>query len=974
MQPDYNDSLVFSLKRIASKEITLFFASPIAYLFLASFAVVTLFVFFWGESFFARNISDVRPLFEWMPILLIFLASTLTMRLWSEEQRTGTIEYLMTQPLPLWHFVLGKFIGCLYLLALALLITLPLPITVSIMGDLDWGPVFSGYIAAFLLGAAYLSIGLFVSARSNNQIVSLISAVALCSGFYMVGSQMLTSLVANTPADLLRLIGTGSRFDSITRGVIDLRDLYYYLSIIAVFLVLNIFVLERQRWTQKKTSKTVKQNHQFWYVTTALLTVNLIGGNLWLGQINSLRIDTTEGNQYSVSDATRGYLAQLQEPLLVRGYFSSKTHPLLAPLVPQLRDLIREYEIAGQGRVRSEFIDPTVDTELEKDANQKYGIEPTPFQVADRYQASIVSSYFNVVVQYGDQHEVLGFRDLIEVKSKGPQDIDVMLRNPEHDLTRAIKTVLNSYQSEGNLFDTVKTDLTFNAYISTQEKLPEALATYLEEITLVVNELASSSSGKLTVNFIDPEADNGSVARQIETDYGFKPMATSLFNPDRFYFYLTLTAKEQVVQIPLGDLTKEEFDRNLDAAVKRFAAGFTKNVALVAPEVNPQMARFGMSGPSFRQLEEFMSAELNVNKEDLSDGSVSGNADILLLIAPKDLDEKQLFAVDQFLMQGGTVVAATSPYVSDNRGRTLGITEQRSGLDEWLSHHGIKVEKSLVMDVQNVPFPVPVPRNIGGFQMQELHMLDYPYFIDVRGDGLNSDSLITADLPQATLPWASPIILDEEQHKNRKVTELMRSSEDSWTSTSLSIMPRIDRHGKALYDIPDERASHLLGVVSEGTFASYFAGKDSPLLDSEPAAQTEDVSDTPDTAAEEKLSVSSVIEKSPNSSRIILISSNEFLRDEILQTVGAAAGGQYHQTIQLMQNIVDWSLEDSGLLSIRSRGHFNRTLPPMDTDTQKFWEYANYALAFVALILIALVQKRRKHKVHAKFVEALAQA
>ncbi|MCB1730805.1 MAG: ABC transporter permease, partial [Halieaceae bacterium] len=98
--------------RIAAKETAIFFASPVAYLFLATFAAVTLFVFFWGEAFFARNIADVRPLFEWMPILLIFLASALTMRMWSEERRSGTLEYVHAQPVPLWHFIVGKFLAC----------------------------------------------------------------------------------------------------------------------------------------------------------------------------------------------------------------------------------------------------------------------------------------------------------------------------------------------------------------------------------------------------------------------------------------------------------------------------------------------------------------------------------------------------------------------------------------------------------------------------------------------------------------------------------------------------------------------------------------------------------------------------------------------------------------------------------------------------------------------------------------------
>ena len=124
-----------TITKIAKKEIGLFFSSPIAYLFLAAFAAVSLFAFFWGEAFFARNIADVRPLFEWMPLLLIFLCSTITMRLWSEERRSGTLEHVLTQPVPLWHFVVGKFLGCVVLLVIALAITLPLPITVAVLGD-----------------------------------------------------------------------------------------------------------------------------------------------------------------------------------------------------------------------------------------------------------------------------------------------------------------------------------------------------------------------------------------------------------------------------------------------------------------------------------------------------------------------------------------------------------------------------------------------------------------------------------------------------------------------------------------------------------------------------------------------------------------------------------------------------------------------------------------------------------------------
>lgn len=955
MQP--NRSATSNIWRIANKEVTLFFASPIAYLFLATFAAVTLFVFFWGEAFFARNIADVRPLFEWMPLLLIFLASTLTMRLWSEERRTGTLEHVLTQPVPLWHFVVGKFVGCLVLLSVALIITLPLPITVSVIADLDWGPVWAGYLATFLLGATYLSIGLFVSARSNNQIVSLISAVALCGVFYLVGSPAITDFFGNTTGEWLRTLGTGSRFDAITRGMIDLRDLYYYLSLIAVFLSLNTFSLERERWAAGKG----RTGHQLWRAVTLLLVANALGANLWLGQISALRVDTTEGNQYSISDATQQYLDRLQEPLLLRGYFSSKTHPLLSPLVPQLRDLMREYEVAGNGRVRVEIVDPVKNPELEKEANQKYGIEPVPFQVADRHQSSIVSSYFNVVVQYGDEHEVLSFRDLIEVKADDATNIDVRLRNPEYDLTSAIKKVLRSWQAGGNLFDTVQGDLTFKAYVSDAGKLPKPLTDFREQMNTVLNEFKQDSGGQLQVQFINPQAGDGQIAQRIAEEYGFQPMATNLFSNDSFYFYLTLTQGDQVVQIPLGDMSETRFRQNLEAGIKRFASGFTKTVALVTPP-GGGYGPYGAGGPQFSQLQNFLGADLNVQSEDLSDGSVSGDADILLLAAPKNLGEKALFAVDQFLMQGGTIVAATSPYSANISNRSLSLQEQTSGLSDWLAHHGLKIGDSVVMDSKNSAFPVPVTRNLGGFQVQEMRMLDYPYFVDLRGDRLNQENMITSDLQQLTMAWASPIEIDQAKQGDRKITELMHSSPESWLSTSTNVMPRIGPNGAVPFTPEGETGPRLLGVISEGRFDSFFAGKESPLLAQAPDKDSEEAA-TEDSAATEEpadITVSSVIQRSPDSARIVLFSSNDFLRDQVMSMAAAGSRTQYLGNLQLLANTVDWSLEDTALLSIRARGHFNRTLPPLERSTQLFWEYLNYGLAALALVLIALAQRQRK--------------
>jgi len=376
-----------------------------------------------------------------------------------------------------------------------------------------------------------------------------------------------------------------------------------------------------------------------------------------------------------------------------------------------------------------------------------------------------------------------------------------------------------------------------------------------------------------------------------------------------------------------------------------------------------------MGGSQFDQLEDVLSADLNVKREDLSDGSVDSEADILLLAAPKDLDQTQLFAVDQFLMRGGTVIAATSPFSANLMRNSLSMQRHNSGLDQWLQHHGFKLDEQLVLDPQNSAFPVPVTREVGAFRFQELRMIDYPYFADLRSDGLNRDNPITSGLNQLSMAWASPIKVDSEKNAERHVTELLHSSDHAWLSGSLNIMPQIDNSGRSTFTPGENRGKYLLGVISQGRFSSYFTGKESPLL----ASIENATAATSDGKADEGENIiSSVIEHSPESARIILYASNDFLNDQVMRLSGSANGSQYLGGLQLMANTVDWSMEEQGLLSIRSRGHYNRTLPPMEQNEQLYWESANYVLAVVILIALAAVHRYRRRQKSRRYFEELA--
>ncbi len=934
-------------RRVAQKEVLLFFTSPVAWLFLASFTAVTFFIFFWAESFFARNISDVRPLFEWMPVLLIFLCAALTMRMWSEERRTGTLEHILTQPASLWRFVLGKFRACFTLLLLALISTLPLPVTVALMADLDWGPVVAAYVATCLLGATYLSAGLFVSSRTDNPIVSLIGTVAICGLLYLVGSPTLTNFFDTGVGETLRQLGSGARFDSITRGVLDLRDLCYYLSLTIAFLALNVYSLENLRWSGDISTP----RHRYWRAATGLILLNLALANIWLARIDSLRLDLTEGKLYTISEPTHHFLGQLQEPLLIRGYFSAKTHPLLAPLVPQLRDLLQEYAVAANGKVQVEFVDPAENPEQEQEANERYGIHATPFQIADRYQSTLVNSYFNILVQYGSEHQTLGFKDLIEVRTTANAAADILLRNPEYDITRAIKNVLHNYQLGGSLFERIDQPVEFIGYVSADERLPEMLLAYKNSIKAQLQNIVPRSGGKFSVRFIEPEARGGTVAGQIADEWDFRPMVTPLDQDKTFFFYLTLADRNQVVQLPTEEFDPGSFRTVLDAGLKRFASGFTRTVALSVPEVNQQMARYKLGGPTFSNLENAIARDYSIQLEDLADGSVAPEADILAVIAPHRLDAPSVFAIDQFLMRGGTVIISSSPYTTELSEGELRLQDWDSGLQAWLGHHGLVIGQSLVLDEQNSAFPAPVVRESAGYEFHDVQMLDYPYFIDLRADGLSRTHPVTSNLPQLTMAWASPIAV--ERKDGQQLTTFLNSSPLSWLSNSVNIMPgtSISEDADADPSQPKEDTAespsgqarqntpYKLGVMLQGRFDSFFSERPPQS----PGAGS-----------------NGLLRRSPESARILLYSSNDFMDDQVLNAQVMASGTQYLGPVELLLNSLDWALQDDELLKIRSRAHFNRTLPPMEQRGQAIIEYLNYGLAVLWLGLLALVHWLRK--------------
>ncbi len=231
---------------ILRREIKSYFNTPMAYIFIIVFLGFNAWLFV--HFFFLNNIASMRAFFSLLPWVFLFFMPAITMKMWSEEKRSGTIETLMTLPVKDTEVVLGKFLASFLFVAFSLLLTFPIPLMIGLLGVPDWGIVIGGYIGALFLAAVYIAIGLWVSSFTKNQIVSFIIAVLITFVLFIVGEDL---VLVTAPAGLVpffRYISLGSHFQSIARGVIDTRDVVYYIGVIFLFLYFNIKNIESSKW------------------------------------------------------------------------------------------------------------------------------------------------------------------------------------------------------------------------------------------------------------------------------------------------------------------------------------------------------------------------------------------------------------------------------------------------------------------------------------------------------------------------------------------------------------------------------------------------------------------------------------------------------------------------------------------------------------------------------------------------------
>jgi len=233
---------------IFKRELAGYFATPVAYVFIVIFLLMTGIFTFYVGGFFEMGQADLTAFFSFHPWLYLFLIPAISMRLWAEERKSGTLELLLTLPVSMGQAVTGKFLAAWAFTGIALALTFPVWITVNYLGNPDNGVIVAGYIGSFLMAGAYLAIGSCLSATTKNQVIAFVLSVLVCVSFVLAALPWPMSLLQNVlPATVVETITSLSfmaRFGSITKGVIDVRDLLYFVSTAAFWLFANALVLD----------------------------------------------------------------------------------------------------------------------------------------------------------------------------------------------------------------------------------------------------------------------------------------------------------------------------------------------------------------------------------------------------------------------------------------------------------------------------------------------------------------------------------------------------------------------------------------------------------------------------------------------------------------------------------------------------------------------------------------------------------
>ena len=394
-----------SIFAVVKKDLKGYFDQPTGYILLVIFAALLAGLGF-RQLFIAPEASMRAIISLWLPMLLTLFVPAATMRLVSEEQRDGTLETLLTQPLRTWYVIAAKFIAGFAFVSVGIIASLGIPIALQTAGDMDIGAVIAQYFGTFLMTASYVAIGLFASSLTRNQMVALITGLATIGILTLAGLPIVTLALPSRVAVLIQDLSPLTHYASISRGVLDLRDLLYFVALIMTFLSATYLMIRG-----KTVSHRSPRYRNLQFGVAALVLISLLVG--WFGSFIGGRLDLTEQKLYTLDPATRDIVENLDDIVTIK-LFTSEDPPVQISLVTRdVTDFVDDLAAASNGRIKLQKIQADTSEEAAEQAERSF-VRSQQFNLETQGELQIKLGYLGMGMTYANSQEVIGIIDSLD--------------------------------------------------------------------------------------------------------------------------------------------------------------------------------------------------------------------------------------------------------------------------------------------------------------------------------------------------------------------------------------------------------------------------------------------------------------------------------------------------------------------------------------------------------------------------------
>ncbi len=839
---------------LAKREFSGYFATPVAYVFLVIFLLMSgFFTFMVGMDLFDRNQASLESFFTWHQWLYLFLVPAVAMRLWSEEKRTGTLELLLTLPVTAWQAVLAKFLASWAFLILALALTFPVWITVNKLGSPDNGAILCAYIGSALMAGAYLAIGCMTSALTRNQVVSFILSVVICLFTVLAGFppviNFMTGLFPDSPGvvEFVANLSVITHFEHIQRGVLDFRDVLFFGSVIAFALYVTGVIVRGAQ--ESRTAGNFSYSLGF----VAVGTLILVGANAATSQLR-WKADLTEGNIYTLSEGTERILLRLsddrgKEPdafkLEVRLYQTrdKRVPNNLTRYAKRVEDMLKEYVgLAGK---------------MGKGSN-----------------AALVLHRINV--QPDSPEEDQAIKDNIEKFPIGPEEFAYLgLSLSYADRTEKVDLLVSG---QGGRSMSLRSEVTLEYQISR-----------------AITRLLKTEDNRVVIGIMVPPA----VQVMGGLPHGISPQ---------------MAMQRGMQPLPpwaLIRLLRSEYDevRTVD-----FATGISRN----------------------EQSEEKSLAESDI--------------DMLLVIHPQNISERAQFAIDQYVLNGGKLVAFLDPFFGFSAGPMggFGASENSSTLNKLLPAWGLYFDDQHVLADMDSPYR----RDPRGSDV-------WPTWVELPGKSHSQSEIVTQDLGTVSVLHAGAFT-GKAADKGLVQVDLFSTSTNAMrlhtktsagTATNATAVLSGRRlnpgfsaaQGKIARTFKGSGKSSVLAVKLTGDFQTAFPKGDPEAMPPADANAT--------APKDNALKVA----RKDTSPVVVLVGDVDILNNQIAAQTRQDAFGQFigfrNSNFAFVMNLADYLTGDDDLIRVRSQSQRDRPLELLDRmieektrETQKELEKLNKAI------------------------------